>query len=120
VDAPRKKSRVISRLRRLLRWRQRFHALRMRNRVLRDRHARLFQRRLVQLRQEIAAQAEREGFTKFLDGYVAEIERRAVELALEHGDGDLGEAATLLGVSPDELQELIARHKVFVREKVER
>lgn len=120
MDAPRKKSRVMSLLRHLFRPRPRFYALRGRNRVLRGRHVRSFQRRLEQLRQEIAAQAEREGFTKSLDGYIAEMERRAIALALEHSGGDLDEAATLLGLPLDELQKLIERHTMLVRKEHER
>ena len=110
MDAHEKITRVMSLLHHLLRLRQRYHLLRRRNRLLEERHARLFQRRLDQLKQEISAQIEREGFSKFLEGYLADVERGAIELALEHSDGNVLEASVLLGTPPDKLRALMHRY----------
>jgi len=87
-------------------------------RILRYRNARLFQQRLDQLQHEIAIQTTQRGLSSSLD-YLEEFERRAIELALEHSDGDAWQAAMLLGMLPEELQKKRERYGLLVSEKEE-
>jgi two-component system response regulator PilR (NtrC family) len=62
-------------------------------------------------RSEPALPALQEGFD--LDGYLAGLEARLVEAAIEQAGGDRGTASRLLGIAPRSLRYLLSKHKIL-------
>lgn len=88
-------------------------------RKLREHNARVFQRRLGQMQSSFRQDHSNELlFGKTLEECLEEFEHRAIELALDHSDNDLWEAAMLLGVLPDELHKKMERYGMLVSEEV--